>query len=129
MNVLLLVYLHLVVKRYKLLLHHKLNVLILSFYTLLNLKDVIVRYILLQHIPIEYTSDCYGNSSDLLCSLDQCTCMLLHKDLITSDFPWSQFCLVVEYEEDQYMEVCQRQNISYRCFSFSQAPTSNAAGK
>ncbi|XP_062576370.1 uncharacterized protein LOC134238267 [Saccostrea cucullata] len=76
----------------------------------LNLQRVVKVKVCVQN-----TGDCQG----ILDNLDHCNCMLLHQDRIGSDFPWSQFSLIIEYEGDRFLQLCQRQNIKYIHFSYT----------
>ena len=49
-------------------------------------------------------------------SLDQHNCLLAFSGLVDDNFPWAQFCLVVEYENQSdtvWKDHCERQNIRH----------------
>lgn len=51
-----------------------------------------------------------------LISLDKHNCVIVCTKAIMDNFPWAQFSLVVEYENDkfsQWQKLCERQNIRH----------------
>jgi hypothetical protein len=48
--------------------------------------------------------------------LEECNCMIISKSLISSDFPWSMFNLVIEYEYEEqsaFCRECEVQNVTF----------------
>ena len=51
-----------------------------------------------------------------LFSLDEHNCLIAYSGLVDDNFPWAQFCLVVEYEyqsDSVWKDHCERQNIRH----------------
>ena len=54
--------------------------------------------------------------NNLYFSLEECNCMIISKSLISSDFPWSMFNLVIEYEYEEqstFCRECEVQNVTF----------------
>ncbi|XP_072010841.1 protein shortage in chiasmata 1 ortholog [Engystomops pustulosus] len=59
-------------------------------------------------------------TTDVLDRLTSCFCLISNNHFIASDFPWTHFSLVIEYDcTDYWLQLCQNIHVSHMTFKIS----------